>query len=265
MYSNLLCALLGLSIALPSQDIGSVTEKAQEVANESAKELFKKLEAEADKIYEEWMTDLRKKMAEAEKTGESLPDSAYTPPLGDVVAKFKEAATTFAGKEDAVQFLVWISQMGGRIDEQAGKDAMRTLLTDHTKSEGLEEIAGMFGYLNMYFDDETVKEMLAKVERENSSATVRGWAAFARIAPILESSKYDSEEFKTAKAEITRMIDGVKDRRLRSEVESKINLAEKFGIGMVAPDIEGVDLDGVAFKLSDYKGKILFVDFWGDW
>ena len=26
-----------------------------------------------------------------------------------------------------------------------------------------------------------------------------------------------------------------------------------------------VVLDGVAFKLSDYKGKVVFLDFWGDW
>lgn len=36
-------------------------------------------------------------------------------------------------------------------------------------------------------------------------------------------------------------------------------------IGSVAPDIEGADLDGVAFKLSDYRGKIVVLDFWGDW
>ena len=35
--------------------------------------------------------------------------------------------------------------------------------------------------------------------------------------------------------------------------------------GDVAPDIVGVDLDGVEFKLSDYKGKVIFLDFWGDW
>ncbi|MFO1076423.1 MAG: hypothetical protein U1E73_01710 [Planctomycetota bacterium] len=33
----------------------------------------------------------------------------------------------------------------------------------------------------------------------------------------------------------------------------------------VAADIAGVDLDGVAFKLSDYKGKVVLLDFWGDW
>ena len=34
---------------------------------------------------------------------------------------------------------------------------------------------------------------------------------------------------------------------------------------MVAPDIEAPDLDGVTFKLSDYRGKVVVIDFWGDW
>lgn len=36
-------------------------------------------------------------------------------------------------------------------------------------------------------------------------------------------------------------------------------------IGKVAPDIEGVDIDGVRFNLSDYRGKVVVIDFWGDW
>ena len=36
-------------------------------------------------------------------------------------------------------------------------------------------------------------------------------------------------------------------------------------VGMKAPDIVGKDTDGVTFKLSDYKGKAIMLDFWGDW
>ena len=36
-------------------------------------------------------------------------------------------------------------------------------------------------------------------------------------------------------------------------------------IGAVAPDIEGQDLNGVAFRLSDYRGKVVVLDFWGNW
>ena len=36
-------------------------------------------------------------------------------------------------------------------------------------------------------------------------------------------------------------------------------------IGTEAPEIVGVDLDGVEFKLSDYRGKVVMLDFYGDW
>jgi hypothetical protein len=36
-------------------------------------------------------------------------------------------------------------------------------------------------------------------------------------------------------------------------------------LGKTAPEIEGEDLDGKKFKLSDYRGKVVVLDFWGDW
>ncbi len=38
-----------------------------------------------------------------------------------------------------------------------------------------------------------------------------------------------------------------------------------LGVGKTAPDIVGKDLDGAPFKLSDYRGKIVMLDFWGHW
>lgn len=36
-------------------------------------------------------------------------------------------------------------------------------------------------------------------------------------------------------------------------------------VGKTAPEIAGEDLAGVAFKLSDYRGKVVMLDFWGNW
>ena len=36
-------------------------------------------------------------------------------------------------------------------------------------------------------------------------------------------------------------------------------------IGQMHPEITGPDTDGVEFNLSDYRGKVVMVDFWGDW
>jgi hypothetical protein len=38
-----------------------------------------------------------------------------------------------------------------------------------------------------------------------------------------------------------------------------------LAVGKVAPDIKGEDIEGVVFKLSDYRGKVVVLDFWGNW
>jgi hypothetical protein len=50
----------------------------------------------------------------------------------------------------------------------------------------------------------------------------------------------------------------------RAELAGLKNLPN-LRVGKVAPDIEGEDLDGKTFKLSDYRGKVVVLDFWGDW
>jgi hypothetical protein len=46
--------------------------------------------------------------------------------------------------------------------------------------------------------------------------------------------------------------------RARADLFVIRNLA----VGKVAPDIEGEDEDGKRFKLSDYRGKVVLLDFW---
>jgi hypothetical protein len=36
-------------------------------------------------------------------------------------------------------------------------------------------------------------------------------------------------------------------------------------VGMAVPEIEADDLDGKPLKLSDYRGKVVLLDFWGNW
>jgi hypothetical protein len=45
----------------------------------------------------------------------------------------------------------------------------------------------------------------------------------------------------------------------------KPHAPEALAVGKVAPDIVGEDIDGKEFKLSDYRGKVVVLDFWGNW
>ena len=47
--------------------------------------------------------------------------------------------------------------------------------------------------------------------------------------------------------------------------DAEIFDAKFLSIGCAAQDIVGLDQDGVELKLSDYGGKVVVLDFWGDW
>jgi len=40
---------------------------------------------------------------------------------------------------------------------------------------------------------------------------------------------------------------------------------DHLAVGNRAPQIEGPTIDGTPMKLSDYRGKVVMLDFWGDW
>jgi peroxiredoxin len=47
--------------------------------------------------------------------------------------------------------------------------------------------------------------------------------------------------------------------------QAKLFESPSLGLGRPAPEIIGEDIEGSSFKLSDYKGKVVVLLFWGDW
>ena len=47
--------------------------------------------------------------------------------------------------------------------------------------------------------------------------------------------------------------------------EAQLFELQHLQLGMTAPEIDGADEDTVGFKLSDYRGKVVVLDFWGFW
>jgi hypothetical protein len=47
--------------------------------------------------------------------------------------------------------------------------------------------------------------------------------------------------------------------------EGQLFEMDHLQIGKAPPDFEVTDENGVKFKLSDYRGKVVVIDFWGEW
>jgi len=55
------------------------------------------------------------------------------------------------------------------------------------------------------------------------------------------------------------------DGTLGEIAEKTLFRIRHLSIGRVAPEIEGEDIFGKSFKLSDHRGKVVVLNFWGHW
>jgi hypothetical protein len=89
---------------------------------------------------------------------------------------------------------------------------------------------------------------------------------YAREIEAKGADAYNEEAltlFERAKAEFA----DVKTPRGTVGEEAELAMVEvkTLAIGKPAPEIVGKDLDGKEMKLSGYRGKVVVLDFWGDW
>ena len=55
------------------------------------------------------------------------------------------------------------------------------------------------------------------------------------------------------------------DSTMGETARRQLYAIRNLSIGRTAPEITGQDVDGKTFKLSDYRGKVVLLDFWGHW
>ena len=225
------------------------------------------LEKGVQEAIEKWREKARtaqQEIAKARKEGKPVPAFPMRPDLEPFVAKFQKAAGDYAGTDDAIPFLSWLMSMGSMFDEDAGEQAIATLAKSHASSDKLIELAPMFPNL-LENGPEAAADLIDAVRKENKNINIVAWAELAEHGTTIDEADKESDDYKKARALLVSLAEKVEGEELKAAIKSRIDMRERMGIGGTAPDIVGIDLDGVEFKLSDYKGKIIFLDFWGDW
>lgn len=236
----------------------------QKPAKERAAARLQELQDLQQQAVAEWRKSIEAARAAASeaKPGTVLPAMSMRPDLGPVVAKAKQFAAEFADGDDAVPFLNFVVRNSA--DKATSREAIDTLIAKHLDSAKLGQIGSVIPSIAQLVDAKYAEYAIARL-LNSADANVRGWALFARHQQDIENGDRASEQYALARKELMQAMASATDERLAGEIRTAIDLREKFALGLTAPDIEGVDLDGVAFKLSDYQGKVVFLDFWGDW
>lgn len=240
--------------------------------SEAAVERVTELEDDLQDFIAEWRTEqskLRRKHAAAVEKAKAEGKPAPEPPpmsrrpdYGPFLEKLSGWASESAG-EDSALYLAKLVEISGFQGDQA-MAAMDLLVSDHAATSAWAGLGNMFSYFPRIFGPERASEIFTALEA-NPSPDVQGWLALGKYTTTIEEADRSSEDYKAARAAVLAAAAKAKDAQLKGDLQGLIDLREKLGVGATAPDIAGIDLDGVEFKMSDYEGKVIFLDFWGDW
>lgn len=217
----------------------------------AAKPTLEELRADFVKSVDEFMAKYR--AAETDEERRALRGE-YPQPAGTIERMMPLIVEQ--GDDPAVlEHVEWvITASRGEIPEGVTEIVMK-----HKESK---EIAGIL-LLTGYDRSGALTELVEWAREGSAHQEVRGVAAYAmsQKPELDEEEKVEALKFAVENAgEIE-----VRGRKIAELAAGALFEAENLGIGKVAGEIEGVDQDGVSFKLSDYRGKVVVLDFWGDW
>ena len=208
-----------------------------------------------------YIDGLRKAAAEARARGESFSVS-FQALAREWAPKFRAGAQKHAGTDGAVPFLLWL--LGN--DDQDVVGTIDTLLGKHLGAPEMDTAVMIIGHMGESLGAARVRAILTRVIAECPRKDVQAQALLARANLVLQSEEEQAAEARDAAlADLRQGVQLAEDGKLRGKIAGARNEQEHLQVGMVAPDIVGEDLDGVAFKLSDYRGKVILLDFWGYW
>jgi hypothetical protein len=200
-------------------------------------------------------------------------------PAGRFVERFQALAEK-AGASDTgaaawLQVLTLGSQLPGGdskggAGERAVDKALEQLLSVHVQSARLEQLCAQLSYM----DPSKSEPGLRKVLEKSPHRAVQGCAAYY-LANVLQGERISAGDPAKRKAEAVVLYERVKqdfadvplygEKTLGAAADGALFEMNHLQIGMAAPDFESVDQDGVKFKVSDYRGKVVVLDFWGFW
>jgi len=219
---------------------GSVKEQIEAITSEfdqKATAFMKKLQAEKDR-------NNQRKLYKERPDPQVSVDQVITLAKKDLKA---------AGVE---QGLGWCAKKTGRGPQSL--EVLDLILTHYNESAVLGSLASNYSRMR------GVKELRLIVEKSGNEK-VRQGATYYLASMLLKSEASKAEGITLMKA--LQATDGLAESKpkLHKQIESDLFVAESLSIGCKAPDIVGKDHDGKEFKLSDYKGQVVLLDFWGIW
>ena len=179
---------------------------------------------------------------------------------------FGARALELADAREGDEALVVLTFIANNLyDADTFKGLIARVERDHLTSAKLGGILANGNTLAHFAGPEQTAALLQRIAKENEANEPRAWAMYWESTMITRNKESDDDD----KARAERLLEDAEALAAGTALGDRIAAPrfekEKLQIGMAAPDILGTDTDGVDFKLSDYRGKVVVLDFWGFW
>ncbi len=271
---------------------GEAAAKA-EPAPLSPAEQYKALEKEFHDAQQEFFKVYREAKTDQER--QKLVKEKYPQPP-KYAGRFLKLAQEYPDDPAALDALTWVVSNASYSTE--GAKALDQLARDHVANPKVGAVCGSLVYQQSPKVEPFLKDIVAK----NPDRSARGLAAYAlgqyqkrqseQVRAIrdergvLESLgamlQLGGERFKQMKSQdpdaLAKEAEAVFERvekefadveqfqrKLGALAKGELFEIRNLAVGKKAPEIEGEDVEGAKFKLSDYRGKVILLDFWGHW
>ena len=212
-----------------------------------------KAEAKATEEYQKLVTRVTEENRAAALAGTEGDHQAQA-------VSFLEAADRYAGKQSAVQYLTWVL-VEGRDDEMRTL-AAESLMFDHKYNPDLEKVAQNIQALDRLPAD--AAEEFKQALLNSPHALVSAWARYHEIQSVLRDPDAEESEKAAAQKTADEIVEAHPNTLLARTVLGPKFAADNLQIGSESPDIVGEDLAGESFYLSDFRQKVVVLEFWGD-
>jgi len=186
------------------------------------------------------------------------------PPARRFFARFEALAEGGDG-----QALLWTlihvkdKGLGIRATREVRRKGYATLFAAHAQAPWFDQVLDQLLRDRKYLGTEELVRVYEKVLAENASRNIQAQAMHQLSIELRRTE----EEADVARAEelLERVLAEYGDTEYANSADNDLFVEARLSVGREAPDFAGKTIDGYEFKLSDYRGKVVLVDFYGFW
>jgi hypothetical protein len=209
--------------------------------------------------------DLTWREAMLELRGKERRELKKVNPAAHFLADFQQAADAGSGRAK-----LWLAaHLGDASDMKASevKKVLSPLFGELCNNFATEDIApqileALIGS-KRWLDARERASLLGAFAANCNNHALEGDALGAELA-FYQTGKESGDAELAAQIE-ARLVADYPDTEAGASIWGKGNKNSFRGVGTAAPDFPAVDTSGEAFRLSDYRGKVVMLDFWGFW